>query len=119
MSAGSRIIIAAISMVCAAGFFMTALDSSGLPADPHTFYGLAAVCVIIAIACLSPKSHPITLRMLGTIIFCGYMGYVGDSIHNGNFGQALLGLVFCGLPAGYLAIKGNYPTWDNLSQNFH
>lgn len=119
MSAGSRIIIAAISLVCAAGFFMTALDPSGLPADPHSFYGLAALCIVIAIASLSPKSHPITLRMIGTIIFCGYMAYVGDSINNGNLGRALFGLGICGLPAGYLAIKGTYPTWDKLSQGLH
>ena len=118
VSAGSRIIIAAISLVCAAGFFLTALDPSGLPAGSHVFYGLAAFCVVVAIACLFPKSHPITLRMIGTIIFCIYVAYVGDSLHSHNLVRALVGLIVIGLPAGYLGIKGKYPSWGRFGQAF-
>lgn len=116
MSAGSRIIIAAISMICAAGFYLTALDPSDLPAGAHVFYGMAMLCVVIAIASLFPKSHPITLRMIGTIIFCGYITYVIDSIQTYHLVRALVGLIICGFPAGYVAIKGRYPRWGELSQ---
>lgn len=115
VSAGSRIIIAAISLVCAAGFFLTALDFSAVPANAHAFYGLASFSLVVAIASLFPKSHPITLRMIGTLIFCGYMVYAGNSLHSSHLLQALVASVSCGLPAGYLAITGKYPSWGQLN----
>ncbi|MEO0376771.1 MAG: hypothetical protein AAF329_19560 [Cyanobacteria bacterium P01_A01_bin.17] len=115
MSAGSRIIIAAIASVCAAGFFLTALDPNGL-ADSYAFYGCAVFCVVVAIASLSSKSHPITLRMIGTIIFYGYLTHVGSSLTHGHLGRALIGLLVCGLPAGYLAIQGKYLRWGVLKR---
>ncbi|WP_146242379.1 hypothetical protein [Acaryochloris thomasi] len=115
MSAGSRIIIAVIALVCAAGFFLTALEPNGL-ADSYTFYGFAVFCLVIAISSLSPKSHPITLRMIGTIIFCGYLTHAGGSLTHGHLGRALVGLLVCGLPAGYLAIQGKYLRWGVLKR---
>jgi hypothetical protein len=107
VSAGSRIILAAISLVCAAGFFLTALDVGSLAAEPSFFYGLAIFCVVVAIASLAPKTHPITLRMIGTIVFCGYAA--SNSWQSHHWMPALVGLFVCGVPAAYLALKGTYP----------
>ena len=112
MSLGARIAIGVVALLCAFGFLITALDpSSGLPAGPLVFYGMALLFVVIAIACFFPKSHPITLRIIGTVIFIAYVLYVLDSFHNQNLGRAILGLLVWGLPSGYLAIMGKYPSW--------
>jgi hypothetical protein len=110
MSIGSRIAIGVVSLVCAAGFWMTALDPSGLPAGSFVFYSMAAFCITIAIACFFPQSHPVTLRIIGAVIFFAYVAYVADSLHTQNLGRAILGFLVWGIPSGYLAVVGKYPS---------
>lgn len=100
MSLGSRIVIAAVSLVCALMFFLTALDPSGLPAGAIVFYGMAAVCVIIAVACLFPKSRPVTLRIIGGLILSAYIAYMVDSFQTQNFARSVMGFFVWGLPSG-------------------
>ncbi len=119
MSFGSRIAIGIVSLVCAAGFLMTALHPSGLPAGAFVFYGMAAFCVVIAIACLLPQSHPLTLRIIGAMIFCAYVAYVSDSFRTSNLIRAMVGFLVWGIPSSYLAIVGNYPWWGKASQGFN
>ena len=118
MSFGSRLVIALVSLVCALMFWLTALDTSGLPAGPIVFYGMAFICVIIAIACLLPKSHPITLRIIGITIFSIYALYVADSRTPKTLIQAFMGFLTFGMPSGYLAIFGTYPTWGKFVDVF-
>lgn len=119
MSIGSRIAIGAVALLCAAGFFVTALDPSGLPAGAFIFYGMAAFCVVIAIACFFPQSHPITLRLIGIMIFCAYIAYVSDSFRTPNLGRAIVGFLVWGIPSGYLAVMGKYPSWGTGSEPFN
>ncbi|MEM9540996.1 MAG: hypothetical protein AAGA60_16025 [Cyanobacteria bacterium P01_E01_bin.42] len=120
MSRGARIAIAIAALLCSSIFLMTALDpDSGFPASPSVFYGLAAFCVIIAIACVFPKSHPITLRIIGTMIFLAYAVYVVDSFNTDNLPRALMGFIVWGLPSGYLALMGKFPDWGAGSQAFN
>jgi hypothetical protein len=119
MSTGSRIAIGLVALLCAVGFFITALDPSGLPAGAAVFYGMAAFCVIIAIACFFPKTHPITLRIIGTMICLAYFAYVLDSIRNQNLVRAMVGFIIWGIPSGYLAIMGKYPSWGGGSQGLN
>ncbi|MEO0378611.1 MAG: hypothetical protein AAF329_29270 [Cyanobacteria bacterium P01_A01_bin.17] len=119
MSLGSRIVIAAVSFVCALMFFLTALDPSGLPSGALVFYGMAAVCVIIAVACLFPKSHPVTLRLIGGLILSAYVIYVFDSFQTQNFTRAVVGFLVWGLPSGYLAVTGKYPSWGKGAAGFN
>lgn len=119
MSLGARIAIAAISLVCALMFVLTALDPSGLPAGALVFYGLAAFCVIIAVACLFPKSHPITLRLIGALVCSAYIVYMVDSFQTQNFGRAAVGFLVWGLPSGYLAVAGKYPAWGTGAAGFN
>ena len=119
MSLGSRIVIAAISLISTLMFFLTALDPSGLPAGPLVFYALALICLIIVVACLFPKSRPVTLRMIGFVIFSAYVYYLFDSFQTKNFTRALLGFWTWGLPSAYLTIKGGYPSWGKGAEGFH
>ncbi len=107
MNAGTRIIIAAISLVCAAGFFLTALDPNGL--DPYVFSGLAVFSLVVAIASLSSRSHPMTLRVMGTMLCCGYITQFPNLINTYHPLQTSVGLFLWGVPAGYLAITGQFP----------
>lgn len=116
MSFGSRIVIGGVALLCAAAFLMTALDPSGLPAGAFPFYVLAVFCVVIAIACVFPQSHPVTLRLIGAVIFLAYAAYVSDSFNTKNFGRAFVGFLVWGIPSGYLAIMGGYPPWGRGSE---
>ena len=109
MSIGARIAIGVVALLGAVGFLMTAFDTSGLPVGPPFFYGMAALFVVIAIACFFPKSHPITLRIIGTAVCCAYIFYLVDSFGSDNFGRAIIGFFFIGIPFGYMAIIGKYP----------
>ena len=119
MSKGARIAIGIVALIGAFGFWLTAQDTEGLPSGPLMFYGLTAFFILIAIACFVPKSHPVTLRVIGSSIFVSYVWYVFDSIQNGNLRQALLGLVIWGVPSGYLAIFGTYPTSGSGAKAFN
>lgn len=119
MSIGSRIAIGVVSLVCAAGFFKTALAPSGLPAGAFVFYGIATLFVVIAIACFFPQSHPVTLRIIGATIFCTYVWYVVASFPTQNLSRAIIGFFVWGVPSGYLAIAGKYPLWGKGSQGFN
>ncbi|MDY7016043.1 MAG: hypothetical protein SVX43_21080 [Cyanobacteriota bacterium] len=109
MSKGSRIAIGIVALLGAVGFFLTALDPSDFPAGPPVFYGLAAVFAIVAIACFFPKSHPVSLRLIGAIIFAAYVGYIIDSFQTQDFGRAVVGFIVWGVPSGYMAISGKFP----------
>lgn len=119
MSFGSRIAIGVVALLCAAGFLMTALYPSSLPAGSVTCYGIAAFCMIIAIACFFPQSHPITLRLIGAMIFCTYVAYVSDSFRNQNLSRAIVGFLVWGIPSGYLAVMGKYPSWGTGAEAFN
>ena len=119
MSMGARAAIGIVALLSGVGFFITALDPSGLPAGSLVFYTMAAVCVVIAIACFFPKSHPVTLRLIGAIIFTTYVGYIIDSFQAQNLDRAVAGFIVWGLPSGYLAIMGKYPSFGNGAKAFN
>lgn len=107
MSAGSRIAIGLVALLGAVGFFLTARDPSGLPSeDPFLFYGLAAAFVVIAIACFFPKSHPVTLRLIGGLIFVAGITNVILSFSSGGLLTSIVGLIIWGPLSVYLMIKG-------------
>lgn len=118
MSAGSRLIMAVISLVCAAGFFLTALQADGVTANPAAFYGMAMFCVVVAIASLSTQSHPMTLRMIGAMLTCSTLGAFVSGVQTHHLTQAIAALLVFGLPAGRLAMTGKYPRWALWSRLF-
>jgi hypothetical protein len=119
MSQGSRIAIGIVAFLCAAAFLKSALNPVGLPVGAIVFYGMALFCVVIAIACFFPKGHPVTLRIIGIVIFYAYVSYAYDSLHTQNFRRAVGGFLLWGVPSGYLAIKGKYPSWGQGAAGFN
>jgi hypothetical protein len=111
MSFGSRLAIGIVAIIGAIGFLKTAINPGGMPAPSIVFHGMAALFTFIAIACFFPKSHPVTLRIIGASIFLSFASYVISSFGTDNFERALRGFGFWGLPSGYLTIVGSYPHW--------
>jgi hypothetical protein len=111
MSPISRSLIGIVALIGAIGFLLTALDPSGLPATSLVFHGMAALFILIAVACFFPRSHPLTLRVIGAAIFFAYGSYLVSSFDTPNFSRALRGFAIWGMPSGYLMVVGNYPIW--------
>lgn len=119
MSSGARIALAIMTLFCAASFAAIGLISGDqLSAGAWPFYGISAFCVVIAVACLMPRSRPVTLRLIGSIIFLVYVCYFFDSLGDISILRAFSGFCVWGLPSGYLAIKGTYPSWGRASAAF-
>ena len=120
MSKGSRIAIGLVAAISAIGFWMTARNPpEHLPNGAMEFYGMTVLAITIAIACFFPKTHPVTLRIIGTSIFVGYVAYVVDSFQTRELIRAIVGLILWGIPSGYLAIMGTYPDWGWGSEGFN
>ncbi len=119
MSTGARVVLAVFVLICAAGFVVIGLSSGDLlAAGAWPFYGLAVFCVLIALACLLPSNRPVTLRIIGSVIFLAYLVYLYDSFGDLSVLRAIGGLCVWGVPSGYLAIRGTYPTWGKGSAAF-
>jgi hypothetical protein len=80
------------------------------PGNPLVFFGgtaaLVGVCIVIAIMCFFPRSHPITLRIIGAIGLVSTLYYLYDSFRAHNFARVGIALFFW-LPGSiYLIFKG-------------
>lgn len=119
MSLGSRIAIAVVALLSAAGFYMTAVNPGSVRAAPIVFYGMSLFCIVIAIACLAPKSHPLTLRVIGAVIFLVFASGLYSDFQTQNWRKAMMGFIVWGLPSGYVAIVGRYPSWGKGAAGFN
>lgn len=92
MSMGARIAIGVVALICGFSFFITALDTSSLLAKPADFYKIAMLCVVIAIACFFPKSHPFTLRIIAySEFFTSHSSFIHPSkINSANISSKSL-----------------------------
>lgn len=112
MSGGARITLAIVTILSAIGFAAIGrLLGPELPAGSWPFYGFAVLCALIAVACLVRSSRPVTLRIIGSVVFVAYVVYAYASIGDKKFARAVAGLFAWGLPGAYVAIWGKYPWW--------
>jgi hypothetical protein len=117
MSYGARVTLATASELAAVGLAAVALTlGPQLPLGSWPFYCLAALCALIGIACLSPASRAATHCRTGLLVTFGYVYAQRDSE---NLTKALMAFAAFGLPAGYVAISGRYPTWGRYASVFH
>jgi hypothetical protein len=105
-------IIGLIATICATICLIAALTPGKFEGSPEIFYSLVLFCGSVAIACFFPKSHPVTLRVIGGGIFIFYAVNLYDTvIYAKNLISPILGFLFLGLPGAHLAAMGQYPAW--------
>ncbi|MFB2924309.1 MULTISPECIES: hypothetical protein [Aerosakkonema] len=99
-------VIAGISLIVQMREILATRPPENLPLFYWGTAGLVGVCVVIAIFCFFPKSHPYTLRIIGAIGLLSTIYYLYEAFHNGNFFQVGTALLFW-LPGSiYLIVKG-------------
>ncbi len=119
MSNGARLTLAIALAIATVGFFLTGLLlGEGLPRGATPFYILALVSLAGSLACLVPRTRPLTLRIVGGSILAAYSAYVYSSLGGANLARALTGFVVFGLPSAYLLIWGTWPRWGYMSPAF-
>ncbi|OKH39989.1 hypothetical protein NIES2119_03295 [[Phormidium ambiguum] IAM M-71] len=99
-------VIAAISLLLQ----MREILTTRPPENLSLFYSgtalLVGVCIVIAIFCFFPKTHPYTLRIIGAIGLISTIYYLYDAFRTQNFFQVGTALLFW-LPGSiYLIVKG-------------
>jgi hypothetical protein len=135
MSQAARISLGVACLLLAAGFMALApfMKDVSPQAGPGTvicglFSGL------IAVACLSTASQPITIRLIGGTVFLLSAVYIvvqvlAFSSFRDEIGRARVKsrpgiynsvgfMILVGLPSGYAALKGRYPGWGRHAAAF-
>jgi hypothetical protein len=135
MSPTARIMLGISVLLIAIGFFGIAVFVKDFAPEailPMSILG--SFCALIALACLSVGSQPITIRIIGGAVFLISVLYVGDQLRSASsvkeeFDKAkqkgrpsvagsLTFFVLVGLPSGYAALTGKYPGWGAHSGAF-
>jgi hypothetical protein len=119
MSHGARIFLGIALLAIALGFLAVAWFSVGtdLPIA-RPMIGMALFSALGAMACLVRVSQPVTIRIIGGIIFLVLLGgwvamirggpVVGKGFATPSPVSATVGFLLIGLPCGYAAITGRY-----------
>jgi hypothetical protein len=133
LSQAARITLGVAMLLLAAGFM--ALVPFMNDVSPQAGPGMA-ICGLfsglIAVACLSTASQPITIRLIGGTVFLLCALYIvtqlvafssfREEIGKGRSRPSILNslgfMVLVGLPSGYAAIKGRYPGWGAHASAF-
>ena len=135
MSQGARITLGVAMLLLAAGFM--ALVPFMKDVSPQAGPGAAICglfCGLIAVACLSTASQPITIRLIGGTVFLLCALYVVSQLlafssfteeigkGKGRSRPSILNsqgfMLLVGLPSGYAAFKGRYPGWGRHASAF-
>lgn len=141
MSTVPRMILGVALILIALGFFaLVPLFSAAGDAFPAgTIYflgGMAILCGLGALACFAKGSHPVTIRVLGAVIFATSLWYMASQATapaapapnqaqaadappefrfqrrgRPSFVNSLLFFGLIGLPSAYAAATGRYPAW--------
>ena len=135
MSQAARIVLGVAMLGMAAGFL--ALVPYMKDVSPQAGPGMA-VCGLfsglIAVACLSTASQPVTIRIIGATVFVLSAWYVVSSVlayqsfwaevesartkSRPGILNSIGFLILVGLPSAYAAWKGRYPGWGSHAAAF-
>ncbi|AIE85950.1 hypothetical protein OP10G_2582 [Fimbriimonas ginsengisoli Gsoil 348] len=109
-----------------AGFaYASAMDM--IPKNGWIGWVFAAICGLIAMSCIPGKHVAVTGRVVGGFVFLLCAVYVVSEIRNPGPGgnratpslkNALALFALWGMPAGYVALRGVYPTTARLGNVF-
>jgi hypothetical protein len=105
-------VLGVLSLVAGLSLILQSLEvwQERPPEDPILFVSgaiaLVALCGLMAIACLFPRTHPVTLRGIGVIGLIGSLFFVWEQGRDRQF-LALLPALFFWLPGSlYLIGRG-------------
>lgn len=119
MSKASQILLGVVFAGSALFFVWFGLANGAMmPNGAVPFYGLAAFCGVVALACLVQGSRPVALRIIGAVICLTFVCYAVAVVGGKDFYRALAGCFVIGLPCGYLAVTGRYPYWGQAGAVF-
>lgn len=131
MSRGACIVLGIVLGVLAFAFAGVAWFISQLQGMRAAAIGmvlLGGFCLAGALACLLPAIRPIALRLIGATVFLAFFGYLvgmvisgpllGNSRGEMSLINSTVGFLVFGLPAGYVAVKGQYPRWGRHAAAF-
>ena len=119
MSSDARILLGIATILSAIGFVAIGIVlGPELPLGATPFYLLATFCILISMACFTPSTRPVALRIIGLVVFVTYVVYAYSCIGQKDFVRALAGLLVWGFPGGYVAIWGVYPSWGRGAAAF-
>jgi hypothetical protein len=135
MSQAARITLGVAMLLLAAGFM--ALVPFMKDVSPQAGPGMAICglfCGVIAVACLSTSSQPVTIRIIGGTVFLLSALYIlnqvlafssiGDELGRAKVRSrpgiynSVAFMLLVGLPSGYAALKGRYPGWGRHASAF-
>jgi hypothetical protein len=98
--------------------FFAALNAGPDQIPPQSvLFLLSASAICISVACISQKSRPVTMRLIGVILVVAGVGVLFFAPAGPNTNPAPKGLkpmvfaFFLALGGGWLAITGKYPSW--------
>jgi hypothetical protein len=126
MSRGACVFLGITTLLVGACFVLVGIISgAAFPVGAGPFYGLAALCAVIGLACLFPRSRPVTLRIVGAAMCGAYVWYAIDvwnkpirPADESNIFAAIAGLIVFGLPGAYMSVTARYPRWGRLGHVF-
>jgi hypothetical protein len=112
-------VLAACAAICLAGLGLS--QGPNLPNGTWPAFAAAGFWAVVAVACLAPRTRPVTLRVIGAAVFGFYAAYVVVSFDSKNVLLSLVSLVGCtvfGIPSVYVLVRGRYPSWGLAARAF-
>lgn len=117
MSRPSQIIIGLVAGFLGGAVFLGALEPPR-PGDPSRAlrFMLAAIAGVISVACLIPRSRPVTMRVIGLVLFAG--GIFGLFHLNGRPSRAIVFDVGLLIGGASLIFTGKYSSFGAHGATF-
>ncbi len=120
MSRGANLFLGIVMLFIGAGFVAIAITAGDImPAGPWPFYGCGLFCWLITLACVLPGSRQVTLRIIGAVVLAVCLFCNVYALDDPRFPKSLIATLVFGLPAGYVAITGRYPSWGKAAIAFN
>jgi hypothetical protein len=105
------------------------MPESGVPLSKSLI--VVAVLLVIALACFPGRFQKALVRLIAAGVFLGCVAYIvveaGKPLpdlanyrrSDTNIVNALIAMVIFGVPAAYVAVKGEFPKWTILGSRLH
>ena len=128
MSPGARWLLGSFCLIFAVILAVTSYNAPGPTAVVVTWL-CAGFSFLISLACFSKSARGPAVQLIGLMVFVAYLAYFILAIRKGiwrpyqgraseHWLNALLGMIFFGIPGLIVALGGRYPKWAQGSKVF-